>query len=80
MNARNTHAALEQIRTDKNVEVSHSAPDGWDYTATVYAGATTYAPALDPVQVWADHNPEFTVEKIISDVGGDHVYAIKLPN
>ena len=80
MNARNIHAALEQIRNDNSVEVSRSAPEGWDYTATVYADATTYGPALDPVQVWADHNPEFTVEKIIDDVGGDHVYAINLPN
>ena len=80
MNPRNIHAALESLRNCNSVEVStETALEGVDYTARVFEEATTYGPAMDPVEVFAAENPEFGVENIIDDVGGSHTYTITLP-
>lgn len=78
MNARQIGNALNELRSNGNLEVS-STGDEWDYTVKVYQEATTYGPAMDPVETWADQHPEMTVEKVIGGTSA-HTYGVELPN
>lgn len=60
--AQQTTDAMDALAENENVSITrlggHCENDAVAY---VYGEARTSGPALDPVQVWADHQAEYTV-------------------
>jgi len=58
-----TANAIQELLANDDVDVSRGVHNDW--VLTVEPEATTAGPALDPVEVWADHHRDtFTVTSL----------------
>lgn len=71
--AQQTKTVRDLMNSSENVTVTRGTTNDW--VARVEGAARTGGPALDPVQVWADHQAEYTVECVRS-AGGQDTYAL----